>query len=59
MMDVYFRVIEGQTPDPAWNDRIGQVSRKFRDLKERAANWAGGYTAPQTPGFSAPGGPVV
>ena len=60
MMDVYFRVIEGQTPDPAWNDRIGQVSRKFRDLKERAANWAGGRTAPpQTPGFSTPGGTVT
>lgn len=59
MMDVYFRVIEGQSPDPAWNERIGQVSRKFRDLKERAANWAGGRTPPQASGFTAPGGPVV
>lgn len=59
MMDVYFRVIEGQTPDPAWNDRIGQVSRKFRDIKERAANWAGGRPPPQPAGFTAPGGPVV
>ena len=59
MMDVYFRVIEGQTPDPAWNDRIGQVSRKFRDLKERAANWAGGRPPPQSAGFTAPGGPVA
>jgi hypothetical protein len=59
MMDVYFRVIEGQTPDPAWNDRIGQVSRKFRELKERAANWVSGRPPPQAPGFTAPGGPVV
>jgi hypothetical protein len=59
MMDVYFRVIEGQTPDPAWNERIGQVSRKFRDLKDRAANWVGGRTPPQPSGFTAPGGPVV
>lgn len=59
MMDVYFRVIEGQTPDPAWNDRIGQVSRKFCDLKERAANWAGGRPPPQSAGFTAPGGPVA
>lgn len=58
MMDVYFRVIEGQTPDPAWDERIGQVSRKFRDLKEKAANWASGRPAsPQN--FTAPGGPVV
>ncbi|MEO8756380.1 MAG: hypothetical protein ABI398_01325 [Devosia sp.] len=58
MMDVYFRVIEGQTPDPAWDERIGQVSRKFRDLKEKAANWVGGRSAPTAP-FTAPGGPVV
>ncbi len=58
MMDVYFRVIEGQTPDPAWDERIGQVSKKFRELKDKAANWMGGRPAAGTP-FSAPGGPVV
>ena len=58
MMEVYFRVIEGQTPDPAWDERIGQVSRKFRDLKEKAANWMGGRPASNAP-FTAPGGPVV
>ena len=58
MMEVYFRVIEGQTPDPAWDERIGQVSRKFRDLKEKAANWMGGRPASSAP-FTAPGGPVV
>ncbi len=60
MMDVYFRVIEGQTPDPAWQQRIGEVSRKFRDLGEKAANWAGLRPAPPPPeDFTAPGGPVV
>jgi hypothetical protein len=58
MTEVYFRVIEGQTPDPAWNERIGQVSRKFRELKEKAANWVGGGAVPRAP-FTAPGGPVV
>ena len=59
MMEVYFKVIEGQTPDPAWDERIGQVSRKFRELREKAANWAGGgRPAPGAP-FTAPGGPVV
>lgn len=59
MMDVYFRVIAGQTPDPAWDERIGQVSRKFRELKDKAANWAGiGRPAPGAP-FTAPGGPVA
>lgn len=59
MMEVYFRVIVGQTPDPAWDERIGQVSRKFRELKDKAANWAGvGRPVPGAP-FTAPGGPVV
>jgi len=58
MTEVYFRVIEGQTPDPAWDERIGQVSRKFRELKEKAANWVGGGAVPNAP-FTAPGGPVV
>jgi hypothetical protein len=58
MMDVYFRVIEGQTPDPQWEQRIGEVSRKFRELKDKAANWVAGRPAPTAP-FTAPGGPVV
>jgi hypothetical protein len=55
-MDVFFRVIEGQEPDPAWQERIGQVSRKFRELGERAATWAG---RPAGGRYTAPGGPVV
>lgn len=58
MMEVYFRTIEGQRPDPEWDDRIGQVSRKFREMKERAVNWvAPRSAAPEE--FRAPGGPVV
>jgi hypothetical protein len=58
MMDVYFRVIEGQTPDPEWGERIGQVSKKFRALGEKAANWTRGAPTPPPP-FKAPGGPVA
>jgi len=59
MMEVYFRVIEGQTPDPAWDERIGEVSRKFRDLRDKAANWVGGRSPSPPASFTAPGGPVV
>jgi hypothetical protein len=59
MLEVYFKVIEGQTPDPAWDERIGQVSRKFRELREKAADWAGGGKAAPGAPFTAPGGPVV
>ena len=59
MMEVYFRTTDGQTPDPAWDQRIGEVSRTFRDLKDRAANWAGVGGVSLTAPFKAPGGPVA
>lgn len=37
-MQIYFRVIEGQTPDPAWDQRLTDVSDKFRELKEKAVS---------------------
>jgi hypothetical protein len=40
MMQVYFRAIEGQTPDPEWEARLAQMSDKFRTLKERALSAA-------------------
>jgi hypothetical protein len=45
MMQVFFRTIEGQTPDPAWDARLGQTTDKFGRLKERALSWAGGAPA--------------
>ncbi|TNF21457.1 MAG: hypothetical protein EP318_07730 [Rhodobacteraceae bacterium] len=36
MMQVYFKVIEGQTPDPEWDAKLEQMSGKFRKLKDRA-----------------------
>lgn len=36
MMDVYFRTIEGQVPDPAWEAKLEQLSKKFSRLKEKA-----------------------
>jgi hypothetical protein len=37
LLQVYFRTIAGQTPDPAWDSRIASVSAKFRTMKDRAA----------------------
>lgn len=36
MMQVYFKTIEGQKPDPEWEAKLEQMSGKFRKLKERA-----------------------
>ncbi len=45
LMQVYFRTIEGQTPDPQWEARLAQVSNKFRELGARAAGWVPGTEA--------------
>lgn len=36
MMQVYFKVIEGQQPNPEWDAKLEQMSGKFRKLKDRA-----------------------
>ena len=55
LMQAYFRTIEGQAPDPEWDARIGSVSRKFNEIKDRAVRWVGGDGAPS--GY-APSGPA-
>ncbi|KRA53097.1 hypothetical protein [Devosia sp. Root635] len=39
MMDVYFRTIEGQSPDPEWDARLSGLSKKFNTIKNKAADW--------------------
>lgn len=45
-MQVYFAAIEGQRPDPVWDDRLAQASGAFRDLIARARGGLGGATGP-------------
>jgi hypothetical protein len=44
LMQVYFKVIEGQRPNPEWDARLASASDKFRELKDRAFG-AGGTQA--------------
>ncbi len=44
MMQVYFKAIEGQTPDPEWQARLENLSGKFSKLQKKAASWMGGST---------------
>jgi hypothetical protein len=41
LMQVFFKVTEGQTPDPEWDARLDDMSAKFRTLKEKATSWKG------------------
>lgn len=36
LLQVYFKVIEGQVPQPEWRGRLGLVSDRFRKLGEQA-----------------------
>jgi hypothetical protein len=46
LMQVYFKTIEGQTPNPEWAAKLDSASRKFRELGAKAAGWVGGRGAP-------------
>ncbi len=42
LMQVYFKAIDGQQPDPAWDERLSGASRQFQQLKTKAASWGRG-----------------
>lgn len=48
LMEVYFKTIEGQQPDPQWEARLEQMSGKFRKLKARALGETAGNPATGT-----------
>ena len=39
LLQVFFKVTQGQVPKPEWRGRLAQASTKFRTLGERALNW--------------------
>lgn len=45
LMQVFFKTIEGQTPNPEWEARLDSVSRRFKELGARASGWMGGTGA--------------
>jgi hypothetical protein len=47
LMQVYFKTIEGQTPNAEWEQRLSQASTKFRDLGAKAAAWVSGPKLPE------------
>jgi len=39
LMQVFFKVTEGQEPNPEWEAKLERGSKKFVDLKDKAVNW--------------------
>lgn len=42
LMQVFFKTIEGQEPNPEWEAKLDKTSKKFRELKAKAASWKPG-----------------
>jgi len=49
LMQSYFKAIDGQSPDPEWEARLDGVSKKFRQLKDKALAYAGSGSRPTAP----------
>jgi len=48
LLQAFFKVTAGQTPNPEWEAKLDTASKKFKKLGEGAAGWAsGGRTAPE------------
>ena len=47
LMQVYFKTIEGQTPNAEWEQRLSQASGKFRELGAKATGWVPGPKLPE------------
>lgn len=42
LLQAYFKVTDGQTPNPEWTAKLDNASTKFQELGKRAADWMGG-----------------
>ncbi len=65
LLQVYFKEIEGEVPNPDWEAKLENASTKFRKLGERAMQWVGGRAGGSraadgkaADGQGAPGGTV-
>jgi hypothetical protein len=50
LMQVFFKVTDGQTPNPEWEAKLRQVSDKFRHMGEQAGSWMGSRFRGLSPG---------
>jgi hypothetical protein len=41
LLQAFFKVTEGQTPDPEWSAKLDGASAKFQALGDKAMGWAG------------------
>jgi hypothetical protein len=54
LMQVFFKVTEGQQPNPEWEGKLDGASKKFSKFKDKAAEWerehgSSGSNTPEPP----------
>jgi len=49
LMQVFFKVTEGQQANPEWEAKLEKVSGKFAKLKDKAVDWAAGSGGQASP----------
>lgn len=54
LLQAFFKITDGQQPDPVWEGRINAASSKFQEIGRRATHWVGGQQT-RKPGFGAQG----
>ncbi len=45
LMQVFFKVTKEQEPNPEWEEKLEQGSKKFREMKDKASSWIGQKSA--------------
>src|SRR5699024_7681179 len=45
LLQAYFKLTAGQSPDPQWEERLAQASDKFRELSKKAGEWVASNAA--------------
>ncbi len=56
LMQVFFKVTEGQQPNPEWEAKLEGVSKKFGEFKHKASEWDRGQGASPIPADEPPQG---
>lgn len=46
LLQAFFKVTDGQVPNPEWEAKIESASAKFQTLDDKAKNWVAGDTQP-------------
>ncbi len=55
LMQVFFKVTEGQEPNPEWENKLEGVSKKFGEFGRKARDWDDGSAGADTPNEPAQG----